>query len=81
MSLSRNVAAAVGTVSVRSLIEPIRKIVARVRGHFVLGKAVDLVMSERLLEVETLSADGGKNNIYIPFVDVIPVPIALLNRT
>ncbi|KAJ7087750.1 mitochondrial NADH dehydrogenase [Mycena epipterygia] len=43
--------AAVGTVQVRSLIEPIRKIIARLRGHFVQGKAVDLVMSERLLEL------------------------------
>jgi len=69
-SLSRDAAAAVGTVSVRSLIEPIRKIVARVRGHFVLGKAVDLVMSERLLEVETMNSDGSKNNFYIPLVSV-----------
>lgn len=58
-------AAAVGTVQIRSLIEPIRKIIARLRGHFVQGKAVDLVMSERLLEVETA---GGKSNIYIPYV-------------
>lgn len=55
----------------RSLIEPIRKIVARLRGHFLLGKAVDLVMSERLLEVETLNPDGSKYNIYIPFVSVV----------
>lgn len=61
-------AAAVGTVQVRSLIEPIRKIIARLRGHFVQGKAVDLVMSERLLEVETTGADGKKSNIYIPYV-------------
>ncbi|KAJ7085784.1 hypothetical protein B0H15DRAFT_369914 [Mycena belliarum] len=59
--------AAVGTVQVRSLIEPIRKIIARLRGHFVQGKAVDLVMSERLLEVETVSSDGKKANLYIPY--------------
>ncbi|KAJ7685463.1 hypothetical protein DFH06DRAFT_43685 [Mycena polygramma] len=63
--------AAVGTVQVRSLIEPIRKIIARLRGHFVQGKAVDLVMSERLLEVETLSADGKKANLYIPYDKLI----------
>jgi len=80
LSLSRNAAAAVGTVSVRSLIEPIRKIVARVRGHFVLGKAIDLVMSERLLEVETLNSDGSKNNFYIPFVSVLSLT-TLLSRT
>ncbi|KAJ7905837.1 pyridine nucleotide-disulfide oxidoreductase-domain-containing protein [Mycena olivaceomarginata] len=59
--------AAVGTVQVRSLIEPIRKIIARLRGHFVQGKAIDLVMGERLLEVETISADGKTANLYIPY--------------
>lgn len=64
-------AAAVGTVQVRSLVEPIRKIIARLRGHFVAGKAVDLVMTERLVEVETTTADGSKANIYIPCVQTI----------
>ena len=41
---------------------------ARLRGHFVLGKAVDLVLSERLVEVETQNADGTKTNVYIPCV-------------
>ncbi|KAJ6624528.1 hypothetical protein B0H10DRAFT_725699 [Mycena sp. CBHHK59/15] len=59
--------AAVGTVQVRSLIEPIRKIIARLRGHFIQGKAVDLVMSERLLEVETTCSDGKKTNFYVPY--------------
>ncbi|KAJ7074179.1 pyridine nucleotide-disulfide oxidoreductase-domain-containing protein [Mycena amicta] len=56
---------------VRSLIEPIRKILARLRGHFFLrtcqGKAVDIVLSERLLEVQTTSADGKTANLYIPY--------------
>ncbi|KJA27081.1 hypothetical protein HYPSUDRAFT_63340 [Hypholoma sublateritium FD-334 SS-4] len=59
--------AAVGTVSVRSLIEPIRKILARLRGHFVQGKAVDLVMSERLVEIQTTLSDGSHSNIYLPY--------------
>ncbi|KAF8965277.1 hypothetical protein BDZ97DRAFT_1659142 [Flammula alnicola] len=59
--------AAVGTVSVRSLIEPIRKVMARLRGHFVQGKAIDLVMSERLLEIETNLSDGSRSNIYVPY--------------
>lgn len=66
--LSQLLAAAVGTVQVRSLIEPLRKIVARLRGHYVCGKAIDLVMGERLLEVETIGTDGIKRNIYIPYV-------------
>jgi hypothetical protein len=59
-------AAAVGTVSVRSLIESLRKIIARLHGQLIHGRAVDLVMSERLLEVETVSVDGETRNIYIP---------------
>ncbi|KAL0946786.1 hypothetical protein HGRIS_012959 [Hohenbuehelia grisea] len=59
--------AAVGTVQVRSLIEPIRKIIARIRGHFIQAKAVDVVMSERLLEVETTDTLGRKSNFYIPY--------------
>lgn len=48
-------------------MEPIRKIIARLHGHFIEGKAVDLVMSERLLEVETVRSDGKKTNYYIPY--------------
>ena len=59
-------AAAVGTVSVRSLIESLRKIIARLHGQFIHGRAIDLVMSERLLEVETVSVDGETRNIYVP---------------
>lgn len=59
--------AAVGTVSVRSLVESLRKIIARLHGQLVNGRAVDLVMSERLLEVETVSATGEHRNIYIPY--------------
>jgi hypothetical protein len=59
-------AAAVGTVSVRSLIESLRKIIARLHGQLIHGRAVDLVMSERLLEVETVSVDGEIRNIYVP---------------
>ncbi len=59
-------AAAVGTVQIRSLIEPLRKVVARVHGHYICGKAVDLVMGERLLEVELKDTDGAKRNIYVP---------------
>ena len=57
-----------GTVQVRSLVEPIRKIIARLRGHFVQGKAVDLIMNERLLEVEAPAADGTLIHMYIPYV-------------
>jgi hypothetical protein len=48
------------------LVEPLRKIIARLRGHFVVAKAVDLVMSERLLELETVTATGESQRIYLP---------------
>ncbi|OAX41706.1 nucleotide-binding domain-containing protein [Rhizopogon vinicolor AM-OR11-026] len=63
--------AAVGTVQVRSLVEPIRKIIARLRGHFIVAKAVDLVMSERLLELETLTATGESQRVYLPYDKLI----------
>ncbi|KAK1218406.1 hypothetical protein PQX77_018909 [Marasmius sp. AFHP31] len=63
--------AAVGTVQIRSLIEPIRKIIARLRGHFVAGKAVDISMADKLVEVETIHTNGVKENIYIPYDHLI----------
>ena len=53
-------------MQIRSLIEPLRKIVARVHGHYICGKAVDLVMNEQLVEVELKDTDGGMRNIYVP---------------
>ena len=52
-------------------MEPLRKIVARVHGHFICGKAVDLVMGEQLVEVESVDPDGVKKNIYIPYDKLI----------
>ncbi|KAJ3542048.1 hypothetical protein NM688_g6013 [Phlebia brevispora] len=63
--------AAVGTVQVRSLVEPLRKIIARLHGHLLNAKAVDLVMSERLLEVETISPEGEKARLYVPYDKLI----------
>ncbi|KAJ1573089.1 hypothetical protein NDA12_005165 [Ustilago hordei] len=55
--------AAVGTVEPRSLIEPIRKLLARVHGHYIQGFATDVIMgdeqpgTQRLLEVGLISGD------------------------
>ncbi|KIJ69108.1 hypothetical protein HYDPIDRAFT_144787 [Hydnomerulius pinastri MD-312] len=72
--------AAVGTVQVRSLIEPIRKIIARLRGQMVCGKAMDLVMSERLLEVETIGSDGKPQRIYLPY-DKLVIAVGSVSST
>lgn len=59
--------ATVGTVEPRSLIEPIRKVLARHRGHYVQGKAIDVELgssmdpseggTQRLLEVQLVSGE------------------------
>ncbi|KAF4576647.1 hypothetical protein EYR36_000755 [Pleurotus pulmonarius] len=72
--------AAVGTVQFRSLIEPIRKIIARLRGHFVQAKAIDVVFADRLLEVETTDTQGNTNRIYIPY-DKLVIAVGSVSST
>lgn len=72
--------AAVGTVQVRSLIEPLRKIIARLHGQMIYGKAMDLVMSERLLEVEVLDSWGHPQRIYVPY-DKLIIACGSVSRT
>jgi NADH dehydrogenase len=72
--------AAVGTVSVRSLVESLRKIIARLHGQLINGRAVDLVMSDRLLEVETVSATGEHRNIYLPY-DKLVIAVGSVSST
>ncbi|KAM0750316.1 nucleotide-binding domain-containing protein, partial [Meredithblackwellia eburnea MCA 4105] len=69
--------ATVGTVEVRSLVEPLRKIIARVSGHFIQAKAVDIDMSQRLLEV---SSPTSSENFYIPY-DRLIIACGSINST
>lgn len=59
--------ATVGTLELRSLVEPVRGIVQRVRGHFLRAEAVDVELSERLLEVAQTDASGEKRHFYLPY--------------
>ena len=59
--------ATVGTLELRSLVEPIRRIVQRVQGHFLRAEAVDVELSERLLEVSQTDARGEKQHFYLPY--------------
>ncbi|KAF2672164.1 FAD/NAD(P)-binding domain-containing protein [Microthyrium microscopicum] len=59
--------ATVGTLELRSLVEPIRRIVQRVHGHFLKAMAVDVVYEERLVEVETVDTTGAKQSFYLPY--------------
>lgn len=57
--------ATVGTLELRSLVEPIRRIVQRVKGHFLRAEAVDVELSERLLEVKQTDAAGEQRHFYL----------------
>lgn len=59
--------ATVGTLELRSLVEPVRKIVKRVKGHFLKSAAVDVDFSEKLLEMESVGPDGEKQRYYLPY--------------
>ena len=63
--------ATVGTLELRSLAEPIRRIVQRVRGHFLKAEAVDVELSEKLLEVSQTTASGERRNFYLPYDKLI----------
>ena len=59
--------ATVGTLELRSLLEPMRRIVQRVRGHFLKGSAVSIDFAERLVEVSQTDADGKERRFYLPY--------------
>jgi NADH dehydrogenase len=59
--------ATVGTLELRSLVEPVRKVVRRVRGHFLKAMAEDVCFSEKLVEVSALGANGEKEHFYVPY--------------
>ena len=59
--------ATVGTLGLRSLVEPVRRIVQRVRGHFLKGEAVDVDFSEKLVAISRTDTDGKPRNFYVPY--------------
>ncbi|PGH35669.1 NADH dehydrogenase [[Emmonsia] crescens] len=59
--------ATVGTLGLRSLVEPVRSIVQRVRGHFLRAEAVDVDFSEKLVEVSQLDSNGQERRFYLPY--------------
>jgi NADH dehydrogenase len=59
--------ATVGTLELRSLVEPIRRIVRQVHGHFLKAKAEDVEFSEKLVEVSAIGPDGQKQHFYVPY--------------
>lgn len=59
--------ATVGTLGLRSLVEPVRRIIERVNGHFLKASATDVHFSEKLVEVSQTDRDGNKKNFYLPY--------------
>jgi len=59
--------ATVGTLEFRSLVEPVRGIVKRVKGHFLKANATDIHFSEKLVEVESRNAAGEVERFYLPY--------------
>ncbi|KAF2723933.1 hypothetical protein K431DRAFT_282630 [Polychaeton citri CBS 116435] len=59
--------ATVGTLELRSLVEPVRRIVSRVKGHFLKASAFDVDFNERLVEIQGQGPDGKLENFYLPY--------------
>jgi NADH dehydrogenase len=59
--------ACVGTLEFRSLAEPVRKIVKRIRGHFLKASAHDVDFEEKLIEMESVGLNGEKERFYLPY--------------
>ena len=63
--------ATVGTLELRSLMEPMRRIVQRAKGHFLKAEAVDLELSDKLLEVAQTDSSGKRTHFYLPYDKVV----------
>jgi NADH dehydrogenase len=59
--------ATVGTLEMRSLVEPVRRIIARVHGHFLKAMAVDVDLSQKLVECSSMNPDGTTTHFYLPY--------------
>ncbi|KAL7275727.1 hypothetical protein RUND412_001310 [Rhizina undulata] len=72
--------ATVGTVEVRSLIEPIRRITARIKGHFLKGSAESVDFSEKLVEIVQKLPNGEERRFYLPY-DKLVIGVGSKTRT
>jgi NADH dehydrogenase len=59
--------ATVGTLEFRSLVEPIRRIVSKVKGHFIRASAEEIEFSEKLVELSQKDAQGNEVRFYLPY--------------
>jgi NADH dehydrogenase len=59
--------ATMGTIGLRSLVEPVRRIVKRLHGHFLKATVNDVLFSERLVEASRTDANGEAQQFYVPY--------------
>ena len=59
--------ATVGTLGLRSLVEPIRRTLRLVHGHFLKAKAEDVDFKEKLIEVSEMDSNGQEQRFYVPY--------------
>ncbi|KAF3024089.1 hypothetical protein G7054_g13481 [Neopestalotiopsis clavispora] len=59
--------ATVGTLELRSLVEPIRRILSRLSGHYIRAEAQDVEFSHKLVECSHLDAHGKEMRFYVPY--------------
>jgi len=59
--------ATVGTLELRSLVEPIRRITSKVKGHFLKANAEEVDFSAKLVEVSQTLPNGEERSFYLPY--------------
>lgn len=59
--------ATVGTLEFRSLVEPIRRIISQIKGHFIRATAENVDFSEKLVEIVNKDAAGNESRFYLPY--------------
>ncbi|CCG81216.1 Putative uncharacterized protein [Taphrina deformans PYCC 5710] len=72
--------ATVGTVELRSIVEPIRKIINRVRGHYLQATAQSIDPSNKLVEVSDYDIDGKERRFYVPY-DKLVISVGAAQNT
>lgn len=72
--------ATVGTLEVRCLMEPIRRITSAIGGHFMKAAAEGIEFSEKLVEVSQTLPDGEKRHFYVPY-DKLVIGVGSKTRT
>lgn len=72
--------ATVGTLGLRSLVEPVRRIIERVHGHFLKAEATDVDFSQKLVEVSQVDQDGNKKDFYLPY-DKLVIGVGMLRSS